>query len=618
MQAIILAAGMGKRLRHLTHDNTKCMIEVAGKKIIDRMLEELIRLDLQKIVIVTGHGFQQLQNYILKTYVNQNFKFIHNENYESTNNIYSLSLTKEYLASDDSIILESDILFQEGVLKDLINNPFPNIALIAKYEQWMEGTMVQIDDRNNITKLISKENFNITETDSYYKTVNVYKFSKEFSSTKYLPFLDAYILSFGQNQFYEQVLNILVLIEKVQLKCQILRDQKWYEIDDQLDLFNANILFSINDQYEKYTACYGGYWRFKNLIDYCYLVNPYFPNKEFKEELKQMSDKLLTNYPSGSKTNNFLAAHLFNICENYICVANGASELIKIIAPLFDGKIGIIYPTFEEYDKCFINGKIIPYHIKNDNFQYSIEELINFYENKAINTLLLVNPDNPSGNYITETEVKIIINWTTERNINLIIDESFIDFSNYPASSSLNNKLLEENKRLIIIKSISKSYGVPGIRLGVLASSNRILIEKLKKELPIWNINSYAEYFLQNIKRHWENYSMSCRLLIAERNRFMALLQTIQILQVYPSRANFFLCKVLNPYSSKELADELLKRYNILIKDCSDKIGMPDGNWIRIAIKGEKDNNHLVYALLEIDRKKAINSLHNYEIPEVL
>ena len=187
MQAVILAAGMGKRLLDLTINRTKCMVEVAGELIIDRILNDLIKLNLSRIVIVTGHGAKGLEQHVLSNYSGIDIVFIYNELYMNTNNIYSLSLAKDFLIEDDCIILESDIVFQDGILSDLVKSSYSNISVVAKYEYWMEGTMVEIDKSNNITKLISKEKFEIERSDLYYKTVNIYKFSKEFLRFKYVP-----------------------------------------------------------------------------------------------------------------------------------------------------------------------------------------------------------------------------------------------------------------------------------------------------------------------------------------------------------------------------------------------------------------------------------------------
>ena len=176
MQAIILAAGMGRRLGEFTANNTKCMLEVNGVRLIDRMLGQLLTLDLSRIIIVVGYGGQNLIDYINSRYHNDKIVFIENPVYYKTNNIYSLWLAKNQMAEEDTLLLESDLIFEDKLLQTAIDSPYKDCALVSKYETWMDGTMVRIDDENNIVNFIPKKAFKYSDTQLYYKTVNVYKF----------------------------------------------------------------------------------------------------------------------------------------------------------------------------------------------------------------------------------------------------------------------------------------------------------------------------------------------------------------------------------------------------------------------------------------------------------
>ena len=192
MQAIILAAGMGKRLGEYTKNCTKCMVPVNGVTLIDRLLGQLSKLGLNRIVIVVGYKGKELIDYVGKEYMGLKIEYIKNPIYDRTNNIYSLALAKQHLQEDDSLLIESDLIYDDGIFDLLINNPHPNLALVAKYETWMDGTMVRIDEDNNIVNFVPKEAFKYSDIKDYYKTVNIYKFSKEFAEKKYVPFLEAY------------------------------------------------------------------------------------------------------------------------------------------------------------------------------------------------------------------------------------------------------------------------------------------------------------------------------------------------------------------------------------------------------------------------------------------
>ena len=603
MQAIILAAGMGKRLGELTKNNTKCMVEVNGVKLIDRVLTYLSHLDLKRIVIVVGYQADNLVNYVENQYSNLNVEFVENPIYDKTNNIYSLALAKDKFKEDDTLLLESDLIYEESMLRLLVDNQQPDLALVAKYEKWMDGTMVTIDDDCNILNFISKKEFKQSEVDRYYKTVNIYKFSKSYINNQYLPLLEAYCQMKGNNEYYEEVLRVLTMIDKSSLKALPIGDEKWYEIDDIQDLDIAETIFAEGDlKLKKYMKRYGGYWRFPKLLDFCYLVNPYFPTQKMKDELRANFDVLLQEYPSGMFVNSLLAGKYFNIRQEYVCVGNGAAELIKSAMEQFaDKKIGVVYPTFEEYPNRMPAENIVKYILQNPDFAYTAEDLKAFFGDKDIKLLLLVNPDNPSGNYIKKNDVLQLVKWAAEREIHMIVDESFVDFTeNHKENSLLHNDILESNSNLMVMKSISKSYGVPGLRLGVFATSDKEIIAKMKKDVAIWNINSFAEYYMQIFSKYEKDYAKACDKFIEERNLFINELQQIPFLRVIDSQANYFLCEVVDKYTSTGLTQILLGKANILIKDCSTKSVFGAKNYIRIAIRDRKDNSKLVETLKKL------------------
>lgn len=599
MQAIILAAGMGRRLRQLTEKNTKCMVSINGERLIDRTLDALEGLDLRRIIIVVGYKSENLIRHIGERHDNIPIEFIQNRIYDKTNNIYSLALAKDKMEEDDTILLESDIIFNPEMLKVLVGNPYPNIALVAKWASWMDGTVVKIDDKCNIVSMVPKEAFDFNETAEYYKTVNIYKFSKEFAKQKYNPFLEAYCKSMGYNAYYEQVLNIITYISANDMKALPVRDLKWFEIDDIQDKEIAEVMSCAPAKKAKrMSGLYGGYWRFPDLLDFCYLVNPYFPTQHLKEEIKASFDALLTNYPSGMAVNSMLAGKCFNVNSEHIVVGNGAAELIKSLMEILDGKMGVTYPTFEEYPNRKRNEDLIKFIPTRKDYRYTAHDLQAFFEGTGISTLLLVNPDNPSGNFIPKDELLELAAWCRGKDIRIVVDESFVDFAdNGTANTLIDEDILARHPNLIVMKSISKSYGVPGLRLGVLASSDATLVRQIKQDVSIWNINSFAEFFMQILDKYKHDYESACEDFRAERTRFIHELEQIEWLHVLPSQANYFLVKLSGRYSSGELASILLSKFNILVKDCDHKAGLEGKNFIRIAIRNTKDNNMLLQAL---------------------
>jgi len=601
MQAIILAAGMGRRLGEYTRDNTKCMLPVNGERLIDRVLGQLSQLGLSRVVIVVGYKGQNLIDYIGHRYDDRlKIEYVNNPVYDKTNNIYSLSLAKDKLQEDDTLLIESDLIFDDSLFRMILDNPYPNLALVDKYETWMDGTMVRIDEDNNIVNFIPKKAFKYKDVDSYYKTVNIYKFSREFSQNKYVPFLDAYSKALGNNEYYEQVLRVITLIDNAELKAlPITNGAKWYEIDDVQDLDIAETLFADKDEFMyRYNMRFGGHWRFPKLLDFCYLVNPYFPTAHMKDELRANFDILLSEYPSGMYVNSLIAAKYFDIRQKYTVVGNGAAELIKSLMERVEGRIGVVYPTFQEYPNRKEQTEIIGFTPDNADLTYTADDLIRFYADKKLSTLLLINPDNPSGNFIPIVDVLRLATWCKERGIFFVVDESFVDFSeDFRNNSLLHNEILQAYPNLAVMKSISKSYGVPGLRLGILASSDEALINWMKHDVSIWNINSFAEFYMQIFGKYQKDYDRACQKFIAERERFMARLTDIPFLRVIPSQANYFLCQITEKYTSEELTRRLLMDFNILIKDCDNKDGLKNKNYVRIAVRDQKDNDTLVDAL---------------------
>ena len=602
MQAIILAAGMGKRLGEYTQNNTKCMVEVNGVKLIDRVFKQLATLPISRVVMVIGYEGEKLRNYLGDEKEGLRIDYVENSVYNKTNNIYSLWLAKQQLQEDDTLLIESDLIFDDQMLPLICNHPEPNLALVAKYEPWMDGTMVLIDDDRNIVNFVSKAAFDYSQIDKYFKTVNVYKFSRDFSRQKYVPFLEAYTKSVGNNEYYENVLRIISFLNSHDLKALPIQGLKWYEIDDKQDLDIAEALFSDPETLlRKYYTRYGGFWRFPQMLDFCYLVNPYFRRSRIIDELEANFRTLLGEYPSGMKVNTLLASKCWGVKEDYIIPGNGAAELIKALMENLGGTLGVVRPTFEEYPNRIEQERVVAYVPDNRDFRYSADDLIAHFGTHPVDNLLLINPDNPSGNFIPRADLCRLAEWCEQRGTRLIVDESFVDFSEqWDQSSLLSNSWLETYPHLAVMKSISKSYGVPGLRLGILASADRALIARMKQQVSIWNINSFAEFFMQIFSKYEKDYQKACVKFIEVRADFMEQLQQISCLHVMPTQANFVLCEVLPPYTANGIALTLLKDHNILVSACSAKKGIAPNRYIRMAVRSRSDNNRLIQALKQL------------------
>ena len=377
-----------------------------------------------------------------------------------------------------------------------------------------------------------------------------------------------------------------------------LSGEKWYEIDDIQDLDIAESMFCPPDeQIKKLASRFGGYWRYPGLKDYTYLVNPYYPPQRMRAEMKNSFDVLMENYPSGQRVNALLAAKTFGLKVGTVAVSNGAAELIHAWMDMLTGKIGFVYPTFEEYPNRIDESRRVVFTPSAKNgFRYTANDLISFFDKKDVNSIILVNPDNPTGNFLPRKDVLKLVTWTKNRCVRLLIDESFVDFATQPYTM-LDSKFLAENIHVNVMKSVSKSYGVPGLRLGILACGNEEQARLVQSHLSIWNINSFGEFFLQIAEKYTGEYKTACRKIAGERTRFMTELAKFKFLSVFPSEANYVLCEVKKPFTSKSLSALLWTKASCLIKDCSAKKGFGGKPFIRLAVKSKEDDDELLEAL---------------------
>ena len=601
MQAIILAAGNGTRLGRLTQSIPKCMVEVNGVSMIERSLRILDTKSLKRIVVVIGFKGQVLIDFIAGLNIKTEIVFVENEVYSTTNNIYSLYKAKDYLLDQDTLLMESDLIYEETAIDQVLNSSFDTLALVAKYDIWMDGTVVTLNDDYDIQSFVSKPDFDYDKVDGYYKTVNIYKFSKSFSQGTYVPFLEAYCKAMGNNEYYEQVLKVIAHMDDRAIKGLILEDCKWYEVDDVNDLDIAEVIFapSIKHKFDKLMSKFGGYWRYSGMKDFCYLVNPFYPDKALMDEMIYNFERLLRDYPSGLNVNTSLVGKYFGIDPEHIVVGNGASELIKSLVESFEGKTGFIAPTFEEYPNRIKEEDRVVYDSSLVDYRYSADDIIGFFKDKDLSQLILINPDNPSGHYLKQDEVVKIASWCHQMGMKLVLDESFIDFMDTEVPGTcMSQDLIDAYPNMIIIKSISKSHGVPGVRLGVLVTSDEKLVATIKKDVSIWNINSFGEYYMQIAGKYKKTFRKALNQFYQVRNKYSQALKTVPSIKVLPSQANYIMIELLDGIQSLDVCYYLLEHHNMLIKDLSSKQGF-HGQFIRVAVKLPHENDELVQGLLD-------------------
>ncbi len=600
MQGIILAAGMGSRLKNLTQKKPKCMVEVSGTTLIERALRQLDKLKLNRIVIVTGYSCETLINFIEGFDINTPIVFVNNEIYDKTNNIYSLYLAKDYLESDDTLLLESDLIFENSILQQLVNDKRESLALVDKYESWMDGTCLIVGENDEIESFVPGRKFDFTNSNNYYKTVNIYKFSKDFSRRYYVPFLEAYSKALGYNEYYEEVLRIITILDNPIIKAKKLNGELWYEIDDEADLDIAESFFPKDDydRLDKIQYRYGGYWRYPKLTDFCCPINSFYPPQKMKDEIVASFNSLVTQYPSGNEVNSLLAGKIYGIDHNMVIVGNGIPELIREIMNQVHGKVGIIQTAFNEYTRR-VQGEKIVYTPDSEDFSYTVNDLIRYFSKQKVDSLIISNPDNSSGNFILRDDMEQLVQWCDNNGITIVVDESFIDYAEW-SYSLLEEDVLAKYKKLVVIRSISEPHGMPGIRLGILASADQEIIDNIRQNISIWNVNSIAEFYMQIFEKYKKQYLISLAEIIKERKRFIEQLSLIEGIRVIESQSNHLMVEITNGLTARDVTKMLLNECNILVKDLSVKRMNINHQYIRIAIRSSKENDNFVCCLTNV------------------
>lgn len=589
MKAIILAAGIGMRMRPLTDDRPKAMLHISGQTIIGRMLDLLQAEGVSDICIVTGYLHEQIERFVSEKYSGLAVTYVFNAAYRKTNNIYSLHLAFEnFLIDDDVLIIESDLIFTKEVLLAALNSPYPNVALVDKFKIGMDGTVVAVDGNlivNIIPPHLQGPDFDFSDK---YKTLNIYKFEKEFVLNQFRKLLSFYATAFNDNCYYELILGLLVYMRQEQIFACDVSGATWCEVDDPNDLRLAEITFGDEGSLDSLDSAFGGFWNF-NLQDYAFIRNMYFPNNAVLADIRYNLPGLMQNYGSTQAQLNQKLAYFLLVHASRVCLLNGLSQAYPILEEMLRGRKALIpSPTFGEY------GRISPRHMTYRDEGLKFLDDIPKESIEAADVIVFVNPNNPTGSCISAEEIMALARQKPEKL--LIVDESFADFS---AQNSVQSLLENEYLRnVLVLKSLSKCLGVPGVRIGYVYSRNEEWIAEFNRRLPIWNCNSIAEYYLEIILKYRKEIEQSFLKTNSDRDHFALMLAGLNFVEkVFESKANFLLVKLnLDRAQLDKLRHDLLCKHNIYVKDVSSKFN--DGSaYIRLAVRLPDENSALIEAM---------------------
>ena len=574
MQAVILTAGRGRRMEPLSRTCHKALLEIGESSILGRALDSLIAAGVAPITIVTGYRSDDIRTFISTKYPQASVRFVHNERYETTNNIVSLALALENLTYEEDVILvECDLLFEPHLITELISHPGKNVALVDRYRTGMDGTVVAIKDGyvNQVFPTSSQDmDFNYRDK---FKTLNIYRFDRQFCQKTLRPMLSAYADHVDANCYYEIVLGMLSNIPEHRISAQVARESDWVEVDDPNDLAVARFSFEPWDRGSILDRSWGGHWSF-DLLDFSLPRNAYFPPAAMLAALRHALPDVITGYGSSQEILNEKAALFLGCDARRVHLLNGASQAYPVLRHLYQGRrVAIPSPTFGEYPRTFPTAAI--YQDLPGFAQSDLELCV-----PGADLVVIVNPNNPSGSTLPTEFIYQLAADAPEKMF--VIDESFLAFSEQPSMIGLLEEAPLDN--VAILTSLGKGLGVPGLRLGYLYSSNEELRRGFNEYTPIWGVNALAEFFLELTLKFRTDLERSIALTVAERSRMQRLLAENPLVhRVYDSGANFLLVQLLgeDPDAAASLRKELLAASRIEVKDVSGKFpdNLPGCAW---------------------------------------
>lgn len=353
------------------------------------------------------------------------------------------------------------------------------------------------------------------------------------------------------------------------------------------------------EKYEYISKQHGGYYR-HNFTDHAYLYNLYFPPKAVFTHLKDNIHNLVLNYPMAQNALAELIGDIINQPTERIVVGNGAAELIKIISGHLAKKIIIPVPSFNEYVNAAPEGNVVEFPLEFPSFQLDVDKFADEAIKVGADMAVVVTPNNPTSMLVPKADLIRLAEKLIKHNCLLIIDESFLDFANNKEQISLEQDIAKY-PNMAILKSMSKAYGICGLRIGYLCSANLEFVAAVRNGIHIWNINGFAEEFLRILPRYKQEFEDSCEKVKADRDIFYEKLSAIEGMTVFKPDANYIFCRLPDTaLSGPEVTKRLFIEHNIYIKDSVGKTQPQATRYIRIASRTNEENSKLILALLDV------------------
>ncbi len=359
------------------------------------------------------------------------------------------------------------------------------------------------------------------------------------------------------------------------------------------------------EKYEYISKQHGGYYR-HNFTDHAYLYNLYFPPKAVFTHLKDNIHNLVLNYPMAQDALAGLVENLIQQPAEKIIVGNGASEIIKIVSGHLAKKLIVPVPSFNEYANAAPKGCVVEFPLEFPSFQLDVDKFAAEAIKVGADVAVVVTPNNPTSMLVPKADLIRLAEKLKPGNCMLIIDESFLDFADNKEQISLEQDI-DKYPNMAILKSMSKAYGICGLRIGYMLTANENFAQAVRSGIHIWNINGFAEEFLRILPRYKQEFEDSCEKVKADRDALYYKLCAIKGMTVFKPDANYIYCRLPDTaLNGPEVTKRLFIEHNIYIKDCVGKTQPDADRYIRIASRTTEENNTLIDALMDVMHVKQV------------
>lgn len=592
-QAVILAAGYARRMQPLSDDCHKALLSIDGVTILGRIMDSLVRVGVGRVTVATGYRAEDVTAFLDAGYPDVDLRYVHNARFRETNNVVSLSMAFDVMDFDrDVILVECDLLFDPALMDRLMANPGRNVALVDRYRTGMDGTVVQLED-GLITEVFPSDaqgaDFSYEDK---FKTLNIYRFDREFCERAYRPLLHTYAHDIDSSSYYELVLGMLNNIRAHRVSAEVVEGERWVEVDDPNDLAVATFQFSPDQRAAILDRTFGGHWNF-DVTDFSFMRNAYFPTGAMMAMFRHALPTLVASYGSAQSVLNEKLGYFLRCPPDRVQVLHGASQVFPVMARLYHGRtIAIPSATFGEYTRMFPAADVY-----EDRPGLDWETVVASAQDHEV--VVLVNPNTSTGTTLRTDAILRLVRQRPETTF--WVDESFLPFS---GQASLVEALEREPlENVVVLMSLSKSLGIPGLRLGYVYSRDPGVIDAIGSELPVWNLSAPAEYMLELLLKFRPAYEGSLERTAQDRESLRRALAGLDVVESVPESGGDFL--LVNLVGEGDVAPRLRRRlladHAIEVKDVTGKFS--DGRpRLRIAVRTPEDNARLVAALTAVSR----------------